>query len=148
MAAQDNAALSRAIYDAFNQGDVERALQGASEEVEIVFMPTGQIFHGRQGFADFMRDHKTAFPDVRIEVTNQIAADNYVVNEFVAHGTHTGPLATPTGAIAPTGRRATFTVCEVCQFQGGKLTSVHNYQDMVALLRQLGLIGEPAQAEA
>ena len=46
--------------------------------------------------------------------------------------------------IAPTGRRATFTVCEVCQFQGGKLTSVHNYQDMVALLRQLGLIGEPA----
>ena len=148
MAPQDNAALSRAIYDAFNQGDFERALQDASEDVEIVFIPTGQTFRGRQGFADFMRGHKTAFPDVRIAVTNQIAADTYVVNEFVAHGTHTGPLATPTGTIAPTGRRATFTVCEVCQFQGGKLTSVHNYQDLVALLRQLGLIGDPAPAQA
>ena len=148
MATADNATLSRAIYDAFNQGDFERAVQGATEDVEIVFIPTGQTFRGRQGFADFMRSHKTAFPDVRIEVTNQIAADTYVVNEFVAHGTHTGPLLTPAGTIPPTGCRVTFTVCEVCQFRGGKLTSVHNYQDMVALLRQLGLIGEPAQAEA
>jgi steroid delta-isomerase-like uncharacterized protein len=147
MVAQDNAALARAIYDAFSQGDFERVLQDVAEDVEVVFIPTGQTFRGRQGFADFMRGHKTGFPDMRIEVTNQIVADDYVVNEFVAQGTHTGSLATPTGTIAPTGRRATFTVCEVCRFQGGKLASVHNYQDMVSLLRQLGLIGEPAQAE-
>jgi steroid delta-isomerase-like uncharacterized protein len=144
MVAQDNAALMRAIYDAFSQGDIERALQGASEDIEIVFIPTGQTFRGRQGFAEFMRGHKAAFPDVRIEVTNQIVADGGVVNEFMARGTHTGPLATPTGTIPPTGRQVTFTVCEVCQFKDGKLTRLHTYQDMVSLLRQLGLIGEPA----
>lgn len=146
MAAQDNSALSRSIYDAFNRSDFARALECATEDVEIVFIPTSQTFRGLQGFEDFMRGHKTAFPDVQIEVTNQIAADDSVVNEFVAHGTHTGPLQTPSGTIAPTGRPVTFTVCEVCQFRDGKLAGLHNYQDKVALLRQLGLIGKPEQA--
>jgi predicted ester cyclase len=146
MAADDNAAISRSIYDAFNRNDFARALEYATEDVEIVFIPTGQTFRGLRGFEDFMRGHKAAFPDVKIEVINQIAADNSVVNEFVAHGTHTGPLQTPTGTIVPTGRRVTFTVCEVCLFRDGKLAGVHNYQDMVALLQQLGLIGEPEQA--
>lgn len=146
MVAQNNAEIARKMYDAFSQGNFDAAAACAADNVEIVFVPTGQVFRGQQGFDDFMRGHKTAFPDVRIEITNQIAAGDDLVNEFVGRGTHTGPLVTPTGTIPPTGRAVTLTVCEVQRFQNGKLVSLHNYQDMVSLLRQLGLIGEPLPA--
>jgi steroid delta-isomerase-like uncharacterized protein len=144
----DNAAVSREIYDDFDRQDFSKALQLVTPDVEILFVPTGQTFRGPEGFEAFMKNFKTAFPDVEIEVNNQIASGDYVVNEFVGRGTHTGPLESPAGTIPPTGRRVTFTVCEVQRFRNGKLASLHNYQDMVSLLRQLGLIPEPEQAGA
>jgi predicted ester cyclase len=144
----DNAATSREIYDAFSRADFAAALRHVAPDVEIVFIPTGQTFQGHQGFETFMRDRKTTFPDVEIEVTNQIASGDDVVNEFVARGTNTGSLQTPGGTVPPTGRRVTFTVCEVQRFRDGKLAGIHNYQDMVSVLRQLGLIPEPEQAGA
>jgi steroid delta-isomerase-like uncharacterized protein len=144
----DNAAISREIYDAFDHGDFGSVLQHVTPDVEVLFVPTGQTFRGPEGFTAFMKGFKTAFPDVEIEVTNQIAAGDDVVNEFVGRGTHTGPLETPGGTVPPTGRRVTFTVCEVYRFRDGKVASLHNYQDMVSVMRQLGLIPEPEQAGA
>src|SRR2546423_2118163 len=105
MAAQDNAKLARNIYESFNNGKFDDVLSQTAENVEIELYPMGQTFHGHDGFYSFMKNFKDAFPDLQIEVTNQVATDNQVVNEFVARGTHTGPLATPDGgAIPPTGK--------------------------------------------
>jgi steroid delta-isomerase-like uncharacterized protein len=141
MGAQNNVETARAMYDAFSRGDLDAAAEQAADDVEVSFVPTGQLFRGRAGFVDFMRGHRAAFPDIRIEVTNQIAAGDDLVNEFVAHGTHTGPLATPTGDIPPTGRSVTISVCEVQRYRDGKLISIHNYQDLASVLQQLGLTG-------
>jgi steroid delta-isomerase-like uncharacterized protein len=140
MSAQDNAALARAMYDAFNKKDFDRVLTWATEDVEIAFIPFGQTFRGRDGFRDFLQGFVTAFPDVTIEVTNQIATEDAIVNELIGRGTHTGPLLTPAGEIAPTGRPIEVPVCEVWAIKNGKLASVHNYQDSATMLRQLGLM--------
>jgi steroid delta-isomerase-like uncharacterized protein len=138
MSAQDNAALARKIYAAFSKGDLDGVLERVAEDVEVILIPFGQTYHGREGFRAFMTGFKGAFPDLTINLTNQVAAEDQVVSEFTARGTHHGPLATPAGEIPPTGRTVDFTVCEVWGVKDGEVASLRNYQDAAALLRQLG----------
>jgi steroid delta-isomerase-like uncharacterized protein len=140
MVAQDNATLARRIYELFSNDDFDGVLALTSDDVEVVFVPAGQTFRGHEGFIQFMQSFKTAFPDCKLTVTNQVSNEEYVVTEFIAVGTHTGPLLTPAGEIPPTGKRAEWPVCEVWQMRDGKLASIHNYQDLATMLRQLGLI--------
>jgi steroid delta-isomerase-like uncharacterized protein len=140
MTAQDNAALARKIYQLFNQGRVDDAIELATEDVELILVPFGQTFHGREGFRTFLQGFHSAFPDIQIVVTNQVATDDQVVTEFTARGTHTRPLPTPAGEVPPTGRVVDFIVCEVWQVRDGKLASLRNYQDVASMMRQLGLI--------
>src|ERR671922_1358402 len=103
MAAQDNAALARRLYDAFNRGDLEGAANLATDDAVIELVSFGLTFRGREAFRDqFMGGFKRAFPDLTVTVTNQIATDDQVVSECTWRGTHSGPLATPTGEIPPT----------------------------------------------
>jgi steroid delta-isomerase-like uncharacterized protein len=139
MAAHDQATLARRIYQLFSDGQLDEVVELVAEDVETVVIPFGQTFHGRDGFMAFMRGFKDAFPDIRINVTNQVAADDYVVNEFTATGTHTGPLQTPAGPIPPTGRPVTLMVCEIWKTRDGQITSLRNYQDAASLMRQLGV---------
>ena len=93
-----------------------------------------------------MQGFKTAFPDCTVNLTKQIATENYVVSEFVARGTHKGPLVGPGGEIPATGRSIDYPVCEVWEFKDGKLFRLRNYFDSATLLQQLGVIPLPEQS--
>lgn len=142
MSAQSNINLANTIYHHFSNSDFDSVLAHANEDVEVVFTPAGQTFRGAEAFIQFMQGFKTAFPDIRIEVTNQTATEDQVVSEFVARGKHTGPLSSPAGEIPATGRYAEWSVCEVWQVRDGKLAKITNYQDSATMLRQLGLLPE------
>ncbi len=140
---EDNAKLARNIYDAFNKGDFERCLSLATEDVEIVLVPFGQVFRGREGFRTFMQGFKTAFPDLTINPTNQVSAEGAVVNEFRAKGTHTGSLFGPAGEIPATGNKIDYAVIEVWGIRDSRLASIRNYFDSATLMQQLGLVPFP-----
>ena len=63
--------------------------------------------------------------------------------EFVASGTHTGPLMTPGGAIPASNNQVTLNVCEVHQWKDGKLSRLVNYQDAMSLMVQVGAMPAP-----
>jgi steroid delta-isomerase-like uncharacterized protein len=138
MSAQDNATITRRMYEAFNTKNLQGALDAATDDIELVLVPFGQTFHGKAGFSDFMGAFLAAFPDLRISLTNQVATDDYVVNEFTATGVHNGPLQTPAGPIPATGKRIDLTVCEVLKMRDGKVAKLTNYQDAATILRQIG----------
>lgn len=145
MSAQDNATLARTIYEAFGNDDFDRVLTYAMEDIEVVFVPFGQTVRGHEGFRQFMQGYKTAFPDMRLEVTDQVASEDGVASEFIARGTHTGPLIGPVGEIPPTGRRVELRAAEVWRIENGKIASLHNYQDTATMMQQLGLISQAEQ---
>jgi steroid delta-isomerase-like uncharacterized protein len=140
MSTQNNADLARTIYRLFNEGKLDQVVELANEDVELILIPFGQTFHGREGFMNFLQGFHSAFPDITITVTNQVAAGDQVVTEFTARGTHTRPLQTPAGEVPPTGRVVDLTVCEVWQVKNDRLAALRNYQDMASMIRQLGLI--------
>lgn len=140
MSAHNNALLAQSIYRLFNESSFDEILALATEDVEILLVPCGQTFHGREGLREFMLNCKRAFPDIQITgVMHQIATDDAVVNEITARGAHTGPLMTPAIKLPPTGRPVGFTACEVWAIRDGKLAMLRNYQDVASILRQLGL---------
>lgn len=139
MSVQSNLNLTQEIYNFFSNNQFDSVLERATDDIEIFLAPTGQTFQGREGFKQFMMGFKATFPNIRIDVKNQVGTEDQVVSEFVATGTNTGPVMTPTGEIPATGRTAEWPVCEVWRFRNGKLASIHNYQDMATMLRQLGL---------
>jgi steroid delta-isomerase-like uncharacterized protein len=141
MSSQENATLARQMYRWFNESQYDEVVGCAVENVEVVLVPFGQTFRGHPGFREFLTSFKTAVPDMKLEVTNQVATDDQVVSEFVVRGTHTGPLQTPAGAVPATGKSIEYPVCEVWGIKQGKLASIRNYFDSATLLRQLGLIG-------
>jgi steroid delta-isomerase-like uncharacterized protein len=139
MSAEENAALARRIYDLWNDRDLDAALDLATDDVHITLMAYGQELTGRGGFRRFMERFARAFPDMKKQVTNQVASQEQVVCEFDLRGTHHGPLQTPTGDIPPTGRTVHLSVIEVMGFRNGKLAVLRNYSDTATLLRQLGV---------
>jgi steroid delta-isomerase-like uncharacterized protein len=140
MSAQDNAKLVRAIYDMYNERDIEGIVAQATANVEVVSMAFGASMQGLDGYRQYLQSWATAFPDSRVEVSNVVAGDQGVVVEFRGKGKHTGPLAAPQGEIPPTGKSVDVPFCDVYQIKAGKVASLHNYFDSATMMRQLGLI--------
>ncbi len=141
METQDNAAIVRGVYNAFNDHDLDRAGAMVSEDFELVdFAAEGQVFRGPEGFRQWLQIFLTAAPDAKVEVTNVVAAaEGWVFTEHTGRGTHTGPLVGPSGTIPPTGRRVELPIGELVRVENGKITLIHAYYDGATLMRQLGV---------
>jgi steroid delta-isomerase-like uncharacterized protein len=129
------------MHQLFSAGKLTEVLELVTSDVQVVVPALGATFTGRDGFMQFMRGFKDAFPDIQIAHQRAIASGDDVAIEFVWSGTHTGPLATPQGAIPPTGKSVSGArVCELVRFKDGKVASLTNYQDVGTWMRQLGLV--------
>ena len=87
-----------------------------------------------------------AFPDARQTIVNEIAAGDWVVQEFTFEGTHTGTLEAPEGEISPTNRPVKGRGVQLQRIADGAIAEERVYFDQVELLTQLGLMPEPATA--
>ena len=81
----------------------------------------------------------TAFPDSKASFHGALVSGNTVVLEVTWQGTHKGPLQTPKGAIAPTGKRIELRACNVIEIAGDKAKLERQYFDMATLFQQLGV---------
>ena len=70
----------------------------------------------------YMQGAWTAFPDLTFQDTQTIAQGDYVVVNWIATGTHKGPMVSATGATFPaTGRKVTYPGSETMEFKDGKI---------------------------
>ena len=82
----------------------------------------------------------SSLPDLRIDITRCLAAEEGVALEVRISGTHLGPWR----GLPPTGRRVSFPLCGVYTFDDeGKLAGERIYYDRGSVLRQVGLFHDP-----
>jgi predicted ester cyclase len=108
----NNAAVVRSLFEAFNDGDLVRAAANVSDDFELVDVAAGQTFRGPDGCRQWLEMFRTALPDARTELVNVFAEGDRVASEHIGRGTHTGPFVTPAGRIPPTGRRVELRIGE------------------------------------
>jgi steroid delta-isomerase-like uncharacterized protein len=91
----------------------------------------GEIIDAWQGWAKTIPNSKATF-------VREFASGDTAILELVWKGVHTGPLQTPTGTIPARKGLVEFPACQIIQVEGGKVTSVSHYFDMLTLLTQTG----------
>jgi steroid delta-isomerase-like uncharacterized protein len=139
MTAQDNVTLAKKLFELFNDRKLDEAVKYVAPNFVGTNIATGEKFNGPDGYKKSAQGWFTAFPDARAEILNQVANEDYVISEFIGRGIHKGPLETPNGPIAATGKKAEIRFCEVFSIKNGKVVESRLYFDIATMLRQLGL---------
>lgn len=127
----------------YNAGDVEGFTDAHAEEAVLV--TPGGITRGRAAIRDYWSRQRAAFPDLTLRVSVVLEQGDTVATEWTWVGTNTGPLVLRDGTRAtPTGRRVEISGMELARVRDGKITACRMYWDGMAVVRQLGLLPEPA----
>jgi steroid delta-isomerase-like uncharacterized protein len=125
--------------DAFNRADWETYKSTLTPE-SLHIEPGGMELRGPEATVEGLKVFRTAFPDLKGEVVRIVTADRDACVEILWRGTHTGPLALPTGTIPPTGKPIVLHASKVFAFEGERISYSRHYWDMVELLTPLGAI--------
>lgn len=123
---------------AVNGRDLEGYLANQQPDVEFV-LPGGVTLRGREEVGQYTEAMWAAFPDAALTFGQQFLGDDGAATEVVLSGTHTGPMATPNGQLAPTGKQVNVHSVSILRFEDGRIASEHVYFDQLELLTQLGL---------
>jgi len=131
---------------AFNDHDESRIRELNAENA--VFEAPGDVHvEGREATTQYAMAWLNAFPDARLNVKNEFASGDWVVQEFTFEGTHDGTLSGPAGEIPATHRRLNGRGVQIFRVEGDAVVDTRLYFDQVQILTQLGLMPEPAEAQ-
>ena len=137
-----NRELVHYFYDCFNRNELDEAESIIHPDILLHDTMMGEV-GGIDAFKGLGRMFLTAFPDQHTTI-DQIVDEGDLTAVLHTHaGTHLGNF----GDVPPTGRPFTIRGFELFRIVDGKITEFWRHDDEVGLLRQLGLIPEPAAAE-
>ncbi len=143
-AEQDNAAIVRRFWElVWNNGE----LTAIDELVDDDFTNFGiRRPGGHAALWHIVTAWRTAFPDLHMEIQEEIACDDTVVHRVIARGTHLGEFPPGIGpgrvldAMPPTGRSFEADQIHIHQVRDGKIAGHAGTRNDLLMLSQLGLL--------
>ena len=102
---------------------------------------TGDVT-GIDGVRQNIDGYRSAFPDLKITIKEQVAEGDLVATRWTAIGTHKGELM----GVAATGKEATVTGLTLTKSRTARSSSPGTTGDTLGMLQQLGVV--PALATA
>ena len=123
---------------AYNAKDWDRARAALAPEVVYEEVGTHRKIKGVDDVLTAWKGWATAIPDSRASFQSELVSGNTAVLEITWTGTHDGPLQTPDGEIAPTGKKIELRAIQVVDVANDRVKSVRQYFDMGTLLQQIG----------
>jgi steroid delta-isomerase-like uncharacterized protein len=143
MSIQSNLKADEEEIAAWNAHDVERALAVFPDDVTWRDAGSPQTMK-KDGIRQYLQGWFSAFPDIKITVTNRVITEDYVAAELGFVGTNSGDLQLAPGATIPaTGRKVNGQGTYFVHFKDGKPVEVRSYPDLAGMMMQLGLMPMP-----
>ena len=131
--------LVRKHVEAENAADYETAL-ATFQHPRYEYVAGDEVYDGAEEVMAHWREFDRAFPDQQIEIVKLHTADDAVLMEAIARGTHTGPFR----GLPPTGRKWEQQFLAIFVFDGDGLVCERVYYDISTVLQQLGIAREPS----
>jgi steroid delta-isomerase-like uncharacterized protein len=143
MSAESNKALSRRLLEeAFNAGNIDVVDELVTTDVVNHDAALPEAMIGPDAAKASIRGYRTAFPDLRITIEEQIADDQAVATRWSAKGTQEGELM----GMPASGKQATVTGITIDRIVDGRIAESWTNWDTLGMLQQLGVV--PALATA
>jgi predicted ester cyclase len=144
MSQEENIQSARAFFEHFNARNMPAIDAQHVPGYATEYAPGAPGLLNEEQNRMVLQGFWAAFPDIRLEITLQVANDQYVVSHWLASGTHTGPLHTASGGrIEPTGKQVKLAGSTTMEIQDGKHKRSWMFYDQASLLAQLGLLPSP-----
>jgi steroid delta-isomerase-like uncharacterized protein len=130
---------SRWYEEVFNAGNV--ALIDELFAPDFVDHDPSNPLPGLEGVRQLVGMYRGAFPDLHLTIEDEITEGDRIATRFTGRGTHRGLLM----GIPPTGKRVTITAIDILRFENGRIAEHWGNQDLLGMMRQLGVIPAPGQ---
>ena len=142
---ENKAVVRRMLDELFNKGNLDLAEELLAPDFVEHDPAMPEDLHGIEAFKQYVSGYRSAFPDIHIEVEDQVAEGDRVATRWTGTGTHEGELM----GIAPTGNRAEVAGMDISRISGGKIAESWSNYDVMGMMQQLGVvIPSPEQAQA
>jgi steroid delta-isomerase-like uncharacterized protein len=142
-ASEHNKAAAREEFDVWSTGAIERLDDLVARDVVHHDPYDPNAAEGLGGMKRTIELNRTAFPDMRLSVEDQVAEGDKVVTRWSGEMTHLGELA----GVTPTGNRVTISGITIDRFEDGKIVEAWRSMDMLALLRGIGALESPTKGD-
>jgi carboxymethylenebutenolidase len=83
-------------------------------------------------------------PDTRLTPVSRTIGEDQLVDEIIFSFTHTHEMPWMLPGVAPTNKHVEVPLVVIVKFRGGKLAHEHIYWDQASVLKQIGLLSDPA----
>src|SRR5438270_2914643 len=130
----------------FTTRDTESTLATMVENAYVNHIP---VLTGGNGKAELRRFYSTDFipkmpPDTQLTPVSRTVGKDQLVDEMIFSFTHTMEMPWMLPGVAPTNKRVEIPLVAIVHFRDGKLAHEHIYWDQASVLKQLGLLYDPA----
>ena len=142
---QNKAVVRRFIEEMWNQRKLELADELFAQDCVTHQLRGGEDSTGAPRSPDLVKREAAgwlaAFPDLKFDIKQMIAADDQVVSRYTMHGTHIGPWL----GVAPTERSVSVPMMTIHRVRDGKIVEDWVFVGTLTLLQQLGLVPETSE---
>jgi predicted ester cyclase len=135
----ENAAGFRRVHEVTNTHDATLISATFDETFApdvLIHIPLPVPSTGVRALKDLFAMLHDAFPDLQITVQDTIAEGDKVVGRNSLTGTHRGDYM----GLSPTGNRVVYSEIFIFRFAAGRIAEIWGVVDVVAQLRQLGVL--------
>jgi carboxymethylenebutenolidase len=134
------------VADEFQVKDPQATIDTMCEDAYVNHVPTLAGGHGRK---DLLQFYSTDFipvmpPDMKLTPVSRTVGEDQLVDEMIVSFTHTQPIPWMLPGVAPTNRAVRIALVAIVRFRDGKLVHEHIYWDQASVLKQIGLLNDPA----
>lgn len=130
--------VKRFIEEALNRGHLETIAKTVAPKYRY-HGPGGIEAEGVEGLEQIVMGFRTAFSDLHIEITSEIAQGDMVALTMVATGTHDGALMD----LPPTGAKMELPIAVVSRVEDGLIAEEWEYYDNATMMAQLTATDSP-----
>jgi len=126
--------------------DTEATLETMVEDAYVNHVP---VLTGGCGKAALREFYSKQFipsmpPDTTLRAISRTVGKDQLVDEMIFSFTHTQEMPWMLPGVAPTNRRVEIPLVAIVRFREGKLAHEHIYWDQASVLKQIGLLTDPA----
>ncbi|MFP4438735.1 MAG: ester cyclase [Chloroflexaceae bacterium] len=143
MTPQENNAIAMRFFDsAWNKGEFHEELLAPDALDHSTVGGQKKVERGSGSFRQIVGMFRSAMPDIKLTVEDEIYTDDKVVHRWMLNGTDTGGVM----GMPPSGKQLTLTGTTIVRMQDGKIVERWANVDELGLLQQLGVVPPPPGA--
>ena len=130
----------------FGTRDTDATIATMVDDAYVNHVP---VLTGGRGKAELRRFYSSDFipkmpPDTKLTPISRTVGEDQLVDEMIFSFTHTMEMPWMLPGIAPTNRFVEVALVAIVRFRDGKLAHEHIYWDQASVLKQIGLLTDPA----